>query len=155
MRHILLHREVPVPHMDAHVPHREALLLSREARVPLREAFVHFRGTCAFLGGTCVHKWGTFLFHREALVPHNEALVPHMMKFMPIREVIEVHWKNWYFCVHLTSIVPHKLFFESPSDGQMATLYDTLVWWYGSTWPDDIAMQSYLHSVPRIRLRKK
>ena len=70
----------------------------------------------------------SLVLHKEALVPQKEALVPHMMKFMPIREVIVVHWKNCYFCVHLTSIVPHKIFCESPSDGQMATLHDTLVW---------------------------
>ena len=65
--------------------------------------------------------------NREALVLHKEALVPHMMKVMPIREVLEAHWKNWYFRVHLTSIVPQQIFCASLSDGQTATLYDTLL----------------------------
>ena len=79
--------------------------------------------------------------HREALAPQREAFVPHMDSLVPHRRHMCVIWMHlclegrhlWYFRVHFTKIVPHKIYCVSPSDGQMATTYDSLLTRGGTT----------------------
>ena len=88
------------------VPHRESLVPHREMLVPLMEMLVP---------------------QREMLVPHWVALAPHMMAFIPIREVLEVHWKALLFGVDAskTNQKRKKSGFNSQNMLCLAELSDT------------------------------